>query len=247
MNYDKPELRRRLAAEYVLGTLAGPARRRFQRLLETDSSLRQDVAWWENRLHTLYGGLAPVRPRAEVWDDIQRRLGNDLKGAPIVGNVDTALIAANESRFWRFWASVSTAIAAVFALALLLRAPTPVPVAPAPVATSAAPSWVALLQMPNSTMHWTVSLSPQRGEMTAAAGGEPPALDGHSPELWWLSPQGPVAIGVLPLTGGGTMQLPKGMGGGEIKLAVSIEPAGGSPTGKPTGPVVIAVSAVKAV
>jgi anti-sigma-K factor RskA len=244
MNYDKPELRRRLAAEYALGTLAGAARRRFQHLLETDSSLRQDVTWWENRLHTLYGGLAPVRPRAEVWAEIQRHLGNGLKG----GAVDTALIAANESRFWRFWAGVSTAIAAVFALVLLLRAPTPVPGTPAPIATTAAPSWVALLQMPNSTMHWTVSLSPQRGEMTAAAGGEPPVLDGHSPELWWLSPQGPIAIGVLPLTGGGTMQLPQGIGGGsEIKLAVSIEPAGGSPTGKPTGPVVIAVSAVKAV
>ena len=50
MNYDRPELRDRLAAEYVLGTLRGRARRRYQRLLRDDLVTRVDVTRWEQRL-----------------------------------------------------------------------------------------------------------------------------------------------------------------------------------------------------
>ena len=44
MNYTDPELRDRLAAEYALGTLRGPARKRFERLLADDRGLRDLVA-----------------------------------------------------------------------------------------------------------------------------------------------------------------------------------------------------------
>ena len=40
MNYQDPTLRTRLAKEYVLGTLQGAARQRFERLLRYDAALR---------------------------------------------------------------------------------------------------------------------------------------------------------------------------------------------------------------
>ena len=39
MNYTDPELRERLAADYALGTLRDPARKRFERLLADDPGL----------------------------------------------------------------------------------------------------------------------------------------------------------------------------------------------------------------
>ncbi len=50
MKYRDPALRDKLAAEYVLGTLRGRARARFQRLLRYDPALRRAVDAWEERL-----------------------------------------------------------------------------------------------------------------------------------------------------------------------------------------------------
>ena len=53
MNYQNARLRRLLAAEYVLGTLRGPARRRFERLARGDAALRAEQYFWEARLGQL--------------------------------------------------------------------------------------------------------------------------------------------------------------------------------------------------
>jgi anti-sigma-K factor RskA len=63
MNYGDPRLRAMLASEYVLGTLHGRARRRFERLLGEDAGLRVTVEAWQNRLTPLAEALPPV----ELW------------------------------------------------------------------------------------------------------------------------------------------------------------------------------------
>lgn len=250
MRYANPKLRSLLAAQYALGTLAGRPRRRFAAQMQRDNELRREVVRWENRFHSLTLGLVPLKPREQVWVGIERT----VRGSPFLDGIPSAPTqAANSSRFVQVWAALATAATVVLAVLLSthkheLPAP-PVAVVQPPVQAPQpeAPQYVALVQMPNSTMHWTLSIAPGKGHMTAKAGGEPPPLEGHSPELWWLSPNGPVALGVLPVSGGGTMPLPKGIDAeGEIKLAVSIEPAGGSPTGKPTGPVVVSTTAIRA-
>lgn len=72
---DKPALQDRLAAEYVLGTLRGRARARFQAWLRQDAALRRTVAEWEGRLAPLAAGVAEVAPPRRVWDAIEARIG----------------------------------------------------------------------------------------------------------------------------------------------------------------------------
>ena len=59
------------AAEYVLGTLEPEDRRRFVEQLSGDSSLRELVDVWEDRLSVLEHGVAPVDPPAALWNKIE--------------------------------------------------------------------------------------------------------------------------------------------------------------------------------
>ena len=61
-SYRNPELRDRLAAEYVLGTLRGRARARFQSLLRYDPGLRRFVAEWEARIAPLAAAAGEIPP-----------------------------------------------------------------------------------------------------------------------------------------------------------------------------------------
>lgn len=74
MNIHRPPLCDHLAAEYVLGTLHGAARHRFEQLLHAHPSLRRAVADWERRLNRLAVASPPEIPPPEVWCNLERRL-----------------------------------------------------------------------------------------------------------------------------------------------------------------------------
>ncbi|MBD3610146.1 MAG: anti-sigma factor [Gammaproteobacteria bacterium] len=66
------KLRDALSSQYVLGTLQGAARRRFEHLLESDPDLRLRVQEWSHRLSPLSSGLSPIKPPSQVWKNIHR-------------------------------------------------------------------------------------------------------------------------------------------------------------------------------
>ncbi|RCS59681.1 anti-sigma factor [Parvibium lacunae] len=74
MNYQHPALLDKLAAEYVLGTLSGGARRRFETLLNESHAARISVQGWENRIQMLSNSIPPVAPNKQVWDKIYQRI-----------------------------------------------------------------------------------------------------------------------------------------------------------------------------
>src|SRR2546430_14494471 len=67
MNYLLPERLERLAREYALGTLAGPARRRFERLLRQTPAALRAVGAWQERLARLAGAVPSMQPSESVW------------------------------------------------------------------------------------------------------------------------------------------------------------------------------------
>lgn len=73
-------LRDALASEYILGTLQGKARKRFEKLLDSDPELRLRVQEWSHRLAPLSSGLKPIQPPATVWNRIQQQIGSKKSG-----------------------------------------------------------------------------------------------------------------------------------------------------------------------
>jgi anti-sigma-K factor RskA len=217
MRYDNPELQHRLAAEYVLGTLQGRARRRFEFLLAGNGELRARVAAWEARLSPWTVAASPVPVPDRVWAGIRQRLGHGV---------------AAGSR-WRGWALAGMATAAALAVVLVLRP------APAPRALHD----VAVLSTDKAVATWIVRASSD-GRHLALSGLLPAAVpSGHDLELWAIPAQGaPQSLGVLHRSADGAATLDldtvrRARFAAAAVLAVSLEPAGGSPTGAPTGPV----------
>ena len=60
MDYGRPSLADALAADYVLGTLRGAARRRFEALLPAHATLRAATQAWQDRLLPLTAAIDPV-------------------------------------------------------------------------------------------------------------------------------------------------------------------------------------------
>lgn len=75
MNYRNPELRDRLASEYVIGTLHGLARQRFESLMRGDQELAERVQTWQERLQPLADALPPMAPSEQLLWKIEQRLG----------------------------------------------------------------------------------------------------------------------------------------------------------------------------
>ena len=244
----KPELQDKLAAEYVLGTLRGRARLRFQAWLREDAALRRTVAEWGERLVPMAAAVAEVRPPRRVWSAIRSRIEASAP-APVRPAAKPGLW--DSLAFWRNWGLVATGCAAALVGAVALRPPQTVEV---PVvqkievpSTAMQPSYIALLHATATDGQKLVFLAyagRHSDELWVknVALGSAPADRGF--ELWGLPAtpgEAPRSLGVLPPSEKGTIKLAAAADESLRDfpaLAISIEPAGGSKTGLPTGPVI---------
>lgn len=228
------------AGEYVLGTLDAADKAAFERALTGDAELRAELRFWEQRFAGLGLRLKAAAPRPMVWLDLQQRLKRSNT---------TSLRPAAPGRLTTAWALLATAASVVLTVGLVVQLQKPPQIiteaVPVPVA---AVSYVALLEIPQTSMKWSVSVTPQRKQIVLRATGEAPVVaKDRDAELWLITDAGPVSMGLLPKSGEIRRDFPAGMQLASGKtLAVSIEPVGGSPTGSPTGPVVTTGSVLQA-
>jgi anti-sigma-K factor RskA len=221
MNYQRPQLLDELAAQYVLGTLRGPARRRFERYCKSNANALHAVRRWEDRLVDLLANVVPVAPSALVWDRIKFRVRREhgLKPKRPFATLSN----------WRF-----AAAAGIAALAIAFG-----------MWTGFGPGSsqpFAQIRNQQQTQIWNIEAPRDRGELRISAGTNLGLDPARAYELWALPGAGaaPVSLGLMPKSGRGTLELNDAQRlavSRSRQIAISLEPPGGSPTGAPTGPV----------
>jgi anti-sigma-K factor RskA len=225
MKHDQPQLIDALASEYVLGTLQGPARRRFERWRAESWHIDRRVQTWEGRLIPLALGLSPLAPSPEVWQRIEEKIRISEASHPAAGRPRRPRTALH-------------ALAAVLVLCV--------------IAAGGFVAWrmtetlslqpVATIKGAQGSVVWSIELDVRHQRLRAVALAGAVARPGHSFELWALPGGGgaPVSLGLLPDAGQLEWTLSENQKAAlaqAVNVAVSLEPAGGSPTGAPTGPV----------
>jgi len=235
MKYDDPRLRDKLAAEYVLGTLRGQARARFQSLMRYDGALRSVVKDWESRLTPLARAGTDIAPPERVWQALSER----LTGEP------------HRLRWWEslaLWRGL-TATCAAFALVLAIVTG---------VSREAEPPMAMIAVMndtqgrPAMTVSWpSMQAARDRPFLRVRVIQEHPVMaPGTAWELWMLpgGESNPVSLGLITTDVDQVMELKPELAArieGAWGIAMTVEPKGGSPTGQPTGPMVMQGPCVK--
>jgi anti-sigma-K factor RskA len=211
-----------LAGEYVLGLMDPLQMRQMEAQAAQDPNLAMEIAFWEDRLTPLTSLVAPVQPPAVLWSRLALATG-------IGGAAGASTPRRGNSRAWQGATAAALAIAACFAyLAFLPR--------PANPDLNGGQFVAALGPLTGSVPYIAQTRTDGSIAITHLAGARP-AASGRAFELWAL-PKGatrPVSLGVLPP--GGTVVRPTDRPLADEQLLVSDEPAGGSPTGLPTGSV----------
>lgn len=222
-------------AEYVLGTLPPEERAEFERELAADPALRAGVAAWERRLAGLAAQVPPVQPGPQVWAALERAIGPEAlpkPAAPTVLRLSAEARLLRSRAWWRSAALAAGALAAGLAAFILL------PRAELPARPD---SYVAVVNRGGDlpalivrvdTRAGVVQVRPVRAEVPAD----------RSLELWFVAAgAAPRSLGLIDAADRKRLAIPEALRGSALvggTLAVSVEPAGGSPTGTPTGPVV---------
>ena len=225
MDYSRPELADRLAADYVSGTLRGGARLRMETLLPAHPLLRRAVHEWQDRLAPLSTSISPQQPPAAVWNGIEARIG--ARPAP-----------SRRRRWWQgvtFWRGVSAfaSVAAVSALTLLAN-PGP---AQAPIIVVLNPASPPVGGGPDVAASFVASISGDGRAIVTRPLVKVAVQADHALELWAMPAAGsPKSLGLIAADAATVVKRDKLLDG-TTGLAVSLEPPGGSPTGAPTGPV----------
>lgn len=220
---DNLPLREKLAAEYVLGTLKGGARRRFEGLLHNDAALRAITAAWQDRLAPLAEFATARQPRRQVWQGIARRLQLGTR-APA-----WQFWRHEAPGFWRGLGVASTAVAALLAVVLVTRAP-----------EAPRPDYLATLADAQARTVLVVTADNSGKTIAVRVVDAAPVPDDKTLQLWAVPKAGnPRSLGLVDRNAGLQLALTSRAIGADVALlAVSLEPKGGSPKADgPSGPI----------
>ena len=221
---DDPQERRLLIAEYVLGLHQGEREQEIERWLALDAEAARLAQRWREA----WTGAAELLPAERLPPRLWRRVARQ---------------AGLAQPWWRTgWASVSvwrTVSAALLVAVVLLAGPLRAP----------APVYTVVLQAPGEAANpgWRVTVS-DNGDLRLTPLVEGQYASDRSVQFWTLENDapGPRSLGLVEP--GRTLVIPArqvgGVESGQL-FELTLEPQGGSPQDRPTGPVLFIGRAVE--
>ena len=198
------------SVDYVLGWMNTRQRSRMNRRIEADPAIRAGVEGWHASLAPLARLCEPVAPPQDAW-------------AGVLAKLNATPAANRPGRGWK-WAVSGAALGTALAAVLILVQPRTLYRAElTPDATAQYPFVTVEADSVNDVILKTIAL--------------PSIGPDKSLELWIIPAGGqPRSLGVI--TGRHYRRHLDALAPGDA-LAISLEPAGGSPTGAPTGKVIV--------
>jgi anti-sigma-K factor RskA len=232
MRYDHPELRERLAVGYALASLHGEARERLEGLIRDDPAVAAAVACWQVRLNG-QAGDAPVNAPAESWAHILKQAGH--ASAQPAATVPPAPVRMeklwNNIALWRAIGIGATAVATALIIFLAVRRPDTV--------SDRTPVVVLNDEYGHPAFVAIAAYRARRLALAEVSVRRP--LPGKAYQIWLLPKSGtPRSLGLVPQQKRVSIDLSAKDAGALTSaegIAISLEPAGGSPTGLPSGPI----------
>jgi anti-sigma-K factor RskA len=247
-----PELLDRLAANYCLGTLQGPARRRFESHARQSAAVRAQVLLWQERLNAMTELVPPAAPSPTLWPRIENALRQELAGLQSTADqagaalVNAAVAQARRALNW--WRSLAVAggavaLAGLMALAVGLqsrdRLNLQLDQAHAQLKVAQQLQYVSVLTDAQSGASMLVTFDARQNSLIVKRVGSYKEATNKSLQLWALPPgRAPQSLGVLGQSDVMRLATAADKINAIPTLAVSLEPQGGVPSATgPTGPV----------
>lgn len=214
------------AAEFALGTLDSAERAVLAARRRREPELDAAIEDWERRLSPLAEAMPSVDPPRDFLDDILARIAAGGQGAD--SSADVVELNRRLVR-WRLSAIAASIVAVILAVGIGVREATRL----------AAPhEFVAVLQKSADQPAFIVTINLDTRDLTVRPVAAPPQA-GKAYELWIINDKlgDPRSLGLLDAANPTVTPSLNKFDRAVVEsatYAVTVEPPGGSPTGKPT-------------
>lgn len=217
------------AGEYVAGLMSREESEAFERRIASEPEVRRAVADWRQRLLPLDEAVTGIEPSSALWSAIEQAVGVAPAVAPVKRFAWFRAIWG-DLRALRIATFAALSAAVLFAAALLVQ----------PLRTPAGPAIVAVLNQPDSQVAGAIVEAFADGRIRVVPLRPIDVPTGRTLQVWtlWDRAVGPRSVGLMTdmrAQDYRTVGLPAPVA--DQLYEITLEPAGGSPTGRPTGPV----------
>ena len=224
-----------IAGEYVLGTLDAQERADVAARRHREPDLDVAIIAWEAQLGPLIGAVASAEPSAGLFAKIEQLLEAGPRVASTAKVIEMSQVSRDALRRqiarWKASALAASALAASLIVGIVVRELNrAVP----------APNYVAVFQKDDVSPAFVLSVDVAQKVLSIRRVGAE-MHPGHTYELW-IAHEGsaPRSLGLVDEQDGAVGAKVRNInpvGLQNASFGVSLEPNGGSPSGKPTGPV----------